>query len=258
MKQTVLILLLAASAAGLSAQAPAKPAAPAAKPAVTAAKPVVSAAHTAAPAAAGVVQDPPGIPVVKGLVKSAFTLRYKEIKVGTGALAEPYKMYKVNYTGWLAADGHKFDSNLDHPVPVMDKDGKPVMGEDGKPKMGDPQPFSFPEGFGRVIPGWDQGFEGMKIGGKRRLYIPYQLAYGYRGHPTGDPKNPGIPPKAALIFDVELLDITDLQMPANHPGGAGMPGMGAARPAAAPPAGAAAAPAKPAEPAAPAPAPQPK
>ena len=66
---------------------------------------------------------------------------------------------RCNYTGWLAADGRKFDSSYDHPrPPVLDKDGKPVLGDDGKPKLGDPQPITFPQGFGRVIPGFDQGF----------------------------------------------------------------------------------------------------
>jgi peptidylprolyl isomerase len=79
--------------------------------------------------------------------------------------------------------------------------------------MTEGQPIQFPQGRGRVIPGWDQGFEGMKIGGKRRLFIPYQLAYGSIGRP------PVIPPKSDLIFDIELVDVTD--MPA--PGKMGMP-----------------------------------
>jgi len=103
----------------------------------------------------------------------------------------------------------------------MDKDGKPQKDADGKPVLGDPQPFSFPQGMGRLIPGWDQGFEGMKIGGKRRLFIPWELAYGVRGVPARDADHPGIPPKSDLIFDIELLDITD--MPARPaPGAAGM------------------------------------
>lgn len=251
MRHAALILLLAASAVAASAQTPAKPVA---KPA-TAAKPATSAAKPAATAAA--VKLPPGLPVVKGIVKTAFVLRYQEISIGTGALAEPNKLYHVQYTGWLAADGHKFDSSFDHPAPVLDKDGKPVMGDDGKPKMGGPQPFTFPQGFGRVIPGWDQGFEGMKIGGKRRLFIPYQLAYGAHGHPTGDPKNPGIPPLADLIFDVELVDVTDMPPPTNHPGMGGtpgrpMPGGNAPRPSAPAAAATPAAPATPAKPATPA------
>jgi peptidylprolyl isomerase len=173
------------------------------------------------------IKLPPGVPAVKGIVKTAFVLRYQDIKIGTGPDAEPNKVYKVHYTGWLAADGTKFDSSFDHPrQPVVDKDGKPVLDADGKPKQGAAEPINFPQGYGRVIPGWDQGFYGMKIGGKRRLFIPWQLAYGARGHLTGDPKNPGIPAKADLIFDVELVDVVDMQMPANHPGMGGMNGMG--------------------------------
>jgi len=55
------------------------------------------------------------------------------------------------------------------------------MGDDGKPKLGDAQPLSFPQGYGRLIPGFDQGLDGMKIGGKRRIFIPWQLAYGAKG-----------------------------------------------------------------------------
>jgi peptidylprolyl isomerase len=159
------------------------------------------------------------------MMKTAFSLKYQDIKIGTGADAEPNKMYEVLYTGWLAADGHKFDSTNDHPrAPVLDKDGKPVLDADGKPKQGDPQPISFPQGFGRVIPGWDQGFEGMKIGGKRRIFVPWQLAYGARGRAGPDAAHPVIPAKADLIFDVELVDITDLPLPPNHPAMGTMPG----------------------------------
>jgi len=167
--------------------------------------------------------------VVKGIHKTLFSLRYQEIKIGTGAEAEPNKMYKVLYTGWLGAngradDGHKFDSTDDHArPPVLDKDGKPVLGDDGKPKQGPPQPISFPQGFGRAIPGFDQGFAGMRIGGKRRIFIPWQLAYGAKGRPGPDAAHPGIPEKSDLIFDVELVDVTDLVMPPGHPGM--MPGM---------------------------------
>jgi peptidylprolyl isomerase len=168
-------------------------------------------------------------------------------------------MYKVNYIGWLASDGHKFDSSADHLSPVMDKDGKPVLGDDGKPKLA-PQPIAFPQGFGRLIPGWDQGFEGMKIGGKRRLFIPWQLAYGVPGRPGPDPAHPVIPPRADLIFDVELVDVTEMPQPPNHPGMGGMPGMRPMPPGAHPVPGApgtpaAAAPPAPAAPALTAPAP---
>lgn len=201
---------MAAVAAAASAQTSSKPAAPAARPAAR------LAARTAA------AKLPPGVPPVKGIVKTAFSLKYEEIKVGAGAEAEPNKVYKVQYTGWLAADGRKFDSSYDHRAPVLDKDGKPVMGEDGKPKLGDPQPFVFPQGFGRLIAGWDEGFYGMRIGGKRRLFIPWQMAYGANGRPGPDAAHPGIPPKADLIFDIELLEVTDLPKQPNRPGMGGM------------------------------------
>jgi peptidylprolyl isomerase len=223
-----------------------------AKPATTAAKPTARPAATAAGP-----KLPPGVPPGRGLVKTAFSLRYQDIKVGTGALAEPGKLYKVQYTGWLASDGTKFDSSYDHRAPVLDKDGKPVNGPDGKPQLGEPQPFTFPQGRGRLIPGWDQGFEGMHIGGTRRLFIPYQLAYGAMGRP------PKIPAKSDLIFDIELLEITD--MPAQPAPGArmipqrpgGTPGAPGTVPV--PPAGASPAPEvpKPASPQSPAPAPAP-
>jgi peptidylprolyl isomerase len=247
MKLTISILLLAATAAS-SAQTPAKPAAPAAT-----AKPATAA--TAATAA----KLPAGIPAVHGIIKPAFTLRYEDYKIGTGADAEPNKLYKVQYTGYLAADGHKFDSSYDHPrPPVLDKDGKPVMGPDGKPQQGDPQPLSFPQGMGRLIPGFDQGFYGMKVGGKRRLFIPWQLAYGIKGRPGPDAEHPGIPPKADLIFDVELVEQADLPTPPQRPGmqgrpmpggpgGAPRPGAPGAAPGSAP--GASAAPGQPIKPA---------
>jgi len=183
-------------------------------------------ARTASAAAAPGLKLPPGVPPGHGIVKTAFSLRYQDLKIGTGALAEPNKNYKVSYTGWLAADGHKFDSSFDHKRPVLDKDGKPEMDADGKPKMGDAEPLSFPQGFGRLIPGFDQGFTGMKVGGKRRLFIPWQLAYGTRGRPGA------IPPKADLIFDIELVDQSELetQMPMGHPGMPVRPPSGSANP----------------------------
>jgi peptidylprolyl isomerase len=244
MKNTALILLLAASTVAASAQTPAKPAAPAAKPATHTAKPATTAAKPATPAtkpATTAAKLPfgvpaPNVPAVRTLKKTAFSLQYQEIKIGTGADAEPNKVYKIYYTGWRAADGVKFDSTDDHRAPVKDKDGKPVMDENGKPKLGDAEPMQFPQGMGRLIPGFDQGFSGMKIGGKRRLFIPWQLAYGTHEIPDHGPDHPGIPAKSDLIFDVELVGITDL--PA-QPGRPGMtPGMHpqVARPAGAPPA----------------------
>jgi peptidylprolyl isomerase len=127
---------------------------------------------------------PKAIPPAAGKIREQYTMRYIEVKLGTGKLAEPGKMYSVHYTGWLR-DGKKFDSSLDR--------GKPIVFEQGKR---------------RVIPGWDAGFEGMRVGGKRRFFIPYQLAYGEKGRP------PAIPPKAELIFDVELIDVTEPPPPA--------------------------------------------
>jgi peptidylprolyl isomerase len=228
MKRALFAAVLVSAAGIVAAQTAPKPTS------ATTTKPM---AHAAAPAASG-IKLPPGVPPVRGILRTAFSEKYQDVKIGTGAVAEPYKVYQVHYTGWLAADGRKFDSSHDHPAaPVIDSTGKPVMGPDGKPKQEAGQPIRFIQGMGRVIPGWDQGFEGMKIGGKRRIFIPWQLAYGARGRPTNDPKNPGIPPKADLIFDVELVDVTEMPaMPARPPmggmpGGRPMPGMPGGPPA---------------------------
>jgi peptidylprolyl isomerase len=140
-----------------------------------------------------------------------FSLAYVDTKVGTGALAEPHKWYTVHYTGYLT-DGTKFDSSVDR--------GEPI---------------SFPYGGHRVIEGWDTGFEGMHIGGKRRLYVPYQLAYGESGRAP-------IPPRTPLVFDVELIAQSDTQpAPPKPPTPPANPTGAAATPAPAPksPAGAA-------------------
>jgi len=204
MKHYVLCLSLATTAACF-AQTSAPPAAPkaTAKPATT--------------SATG-PKLPPGIPRVRGIVKTAFSLHYEDIKAGTGKDAEPNKVYKVHYTGYIASTGRKFDSSYDHKTVAIGKDGKPELDADGKPKMIDAQPLAFVQGFGRLIPGFDQGFAGMKVGGKRRLFIPWQLAYGARGRPGPTPDNPGIPPKSDLIFDVELVDVTDMPAQPTRPG----------------------------------------
>src|ERR1039457_6558882 len=121
---------------------------------------------------------PASVPAATGAVMEAYGLRYIEIKTGDGAAAAPNQEYPVHYTGWLR-DGTKFDSSVDR---------------------GTPLPFI--QGRRAVIAGWDSGFEGMKVGGKRRLFIPYQLAYGELGRDS-------IPPKAELIFDVELLGVKE-------------------------------------------------
>lgn len=108
---------------------------------------------------------------------TASGLQYWDVVVGSGDTAVPGKPVSVHYTGWLTT-GEKFDSSLDH----------------GKP-------FVFTLGAGQVIPGWDEGVAGMKAGGKRQLRIPPALGYGDSG------AGGVIPPKATLIFDVELLEV---------------------------------------------------
>ena len=112
------------------------------------------------------------------------SLQITEGAAGSGSAATAGKQVSVHYTGWLydpkAVDKHgkKFDSSRDH---------------------GDP--FSFKLGAGQVIRGWDQGVEGMKVGGKRTLIIPAELGYGARG------AGGVIPPNAELHFEVELLGV---------------------------------------------------
>jgi FKBP-type peptidyl-prolyl cis-trans isomerase len=111
------------------------------------------------------------------LRKTASGLQYQDVSAGSGAEARDGQVAVVHYTGWLT-DGTKFDSSRDR-------------GE----------PFSFPIGAGQVIPGWDEGVAGMKVGGRRKLVIPASLGYGDMGAP------PVIPPGATLVFDVELLEL---------------------------------------------------
>lgn len=207
MRQELLLLAIAAAAVA-QAQTTAKPAATAAKP--------VAAAH-ATPAAG--MKLPPGVPMARGIVKTSFCLRYQDIKRGTGPLPEPNKLWHVIYTGWRASDGVKFDSSADHRPPLLDKDGKPELGPDGKPVLGAIRPMVFPQGLGDIIPGFNFGVEGMRVGGKRRLFIPWQMAYGMHTIPDRGPEHPGIPAKSDLIFDVELVEVTDMPpMPAGMPG----------------------------------------
>lgn len=228
MNRILVSLSVAAFSIAASAQTAAPKAATAAKPASASTKPASTAAKPAAtasqPPLTPWIRLPKGVPVVAhGPVKMPFALRYEDIKVGPGALGEPGKVWHLKYTGWRAADGVKFDSWDDHRQPEMGPDGKVKLGPDGKPVMSDPKPIEIPIGVGRVIPGFDYGLDGMKIGGKRRIFIPWQMAYGTRAIPDR-PDHPGIPAKSDLIFDVELLDVTAApQPPMMPPGGRPMP-----------------------------------
>ncbi len=128
----------------------------------------------------------PGLMTTTALAAESSVTELKTIdtKVGDGAKATPGTRVTVDYTGWLydpaAKDHHgrKFDSSRDR--------GEPI---------------SFELGFGRVIEGWDRGISGMRVGGRRELIIPADMAYGAQG------QGQSIPPNAPLIFDVELEDV---------------------------------------------------
>ena len=124
--------------------------------------------------------------IFKGIQMTIITtesgLQYDDIQAGDGAEAKAGQNVTVHYTGWLRNDdgskGPKFDSSKDRN-----------------------DPFEFALGAGMVIQGWDEGVQGMKVGGTRQLIIPASLGYGSRG------AGGVIPPNATLIFDVELLGV---------------------------------------------------
>jgi peptidylprolyl isomerase len=141
-----------------------------------------SSAGVAAPSETATTQGP-GDAKAAGEGKEVTTasgLKYVDLKVGTGASPAVGQMVRVHYTGTLE-NGKKFDSSHDHPG-----------GE----------PFEFPIGTGKVIKGWDEGVMTMKVGGRRKLTVPADLAYG-----ENSPDPSVIPNNATLIFDVELLDV---------------------------------------------------
>jgi FKBP-type peptidyl-prolyl cis-trans isomerase FkpA len=137
-----------------------------------------------APASKPSAPSAPNAPVAPNAPSQRPAYTRTDLQAGTGREAIKGKGLSVHYTGWLydpsKADlkGRMFDSSKDR------------------------GPFDFVLGTGQVIPGWDQGFDGMKIGGKRRLIIPPNLAYGIDGAGNGI-----IPPNATLVFEMELLDV---------------------------------------------------
>ncbi len=181
-------LLLAASPLLAGAQTSSTPTTPATPVHHATGHPVRPKTPVCAPAAAPAPVLPAGIPPAAGVVSTAFALRYIDIAPGTGELVSPTDFVTVHYTGWLASDGTKFDSSVDR-------------GE----------PFTFVPAQHRVIPGWYNGFGGMHVGGKRRLFIPYQMAYGELGRP------PVIPEKSDLIFDIEVLSASATPPPPPAP-----------------------------------------
>jgi FKBP-type peptidyl-prolyl cis-trans isomerase FkpA len=112
---------------------------------------------------------------LSAMTRTSTGLYYRDITVGTGAVAQNGKTVSVYYQGWLA-NGTRFDYRTSG------------------------APFPFPLGTGYVIKGWDQGILGMKVGGKRQLVIPPSLAYGAEGRGS-------IPPNAVLVFEVEVLNV---------------------------------------------------
>ncbi len=119
------------------------------------------------------------VTLIVSVTAYASELKIKDLTVGAGELVEAEKQVVVHYTGWLL-NGKKFDSSHDRN-----------------------RPFTFTVGARQVIPGWEEGVLGMKVGGKRELIIPPEMAYGSRG--VGDV----IPPDSTLRFEIELLGVKD-------------------------------------------------
>ena len=141
--------------------------------------PIVSASPTPVQIGATVTVADEGPPPLAGEPTVSETgLGIIDIETGTGETPEAGQTLAVHYTGWLS-DGTKFDSSLDRGTP-----------------------FDLALGAGQVIAGWDEGLATMKVGGKRRLIIPPELAYGEAGSPS-------IPPNSELTFDIELLEIKE-------------------------------------------------
>ena len=157
--------------------------APAAEPAPTPA-PAEPPSTSAPPSQTATVDRPADKPVAPKTPPARPAYTRTDLQVGTGREAQKGQGLSVHYTGWLydpaqpEMKGRMFDSSRER------------------------GPFNFQLGAGQVIPGWDQGFDGMKVGGRRRLIIPPSLGYGVDGAGGGI-----IPPNATLIFEMELLDV---------------------------------------------------
>jgi FKBP-type peptidyl-prolyl cis-trans isomerase len=136
----------------------------------------VTPAPSTAPATTPAAPALPGLPGTGKVHKLASGLQYDDLVVGSGKMAEAGMNVSIHYTGYLL-DGTKFDSSVDR-------------GE----------PLKFQVASGQMIQGFDEGVRGMRIGGKRKILVPWQMAYGEAGRPP-------IPPKADLVFDLELLDV---------------------------------------------------
>ncbi|MEW6732014.1 MAG: FKBP-type peptidyl-prolyl cis-trans isomerase [Acidobacteriota bacterium] len=173
----ITMLLLFSAACSENSPSTAPPSQEANKPSPTKSEP----AQQQPPEQAGqpAVSSEPGKETDMSKEKTVTTpsgLEYIDLVEGTGAQPQQGQIVSVHYTGWLT-NGQKFDSSLDRG-----------------------QPIQFPLGTGRVIKGWDEALSTMKVGGKRKLTIPPQLAYGTTG-------NGPIPPNATLIFEVELVGV---------------------------------------------------
>jgi FKBP-type peptidyl-prolyl cis-trans isomerase FkpA len=189
---SIALLGLAIFVAGCGGSSPPEQAPPAQTPAAS--PPPTSPADSNAtpeipppPSTAGSASTPSPAPpaaAAKPIAPERPAFTRTDLNVGTGALAQKGRGLSVNYTGWLYdptkpdLKGRMFDTSKDR------------------------GPFTFVLGAGQVIPGWDQGFDGMKVGGRRRLTIPPDLAYGDDGAGDGI-----IPPKSVLIFEMELLGV---------------------------------------------------
>ena len=174
---------LAASCGGPASEAPSQQPPVQQTPAPEAARPAES-ASTSAPSSQTATADKPKAPAAPATPPARPAYTRTDLQVGTGGEAQKGRRLSVHYTGWL----------YDPAQPEM----KGRMFDTSKERG----PFDFQLGAGQVIPGWDQGFDGMKIGGRRRLIIPPALAYGVDGAGNGI-----IPPNATLIFEMELLDV---------------------------------------------------